>query len=154
VLVVPVLGQHGHAGELSEPLPQSDDGLVQRMLAALEEARNADDKSASCSRPITMRRKRGKPIRCSARLSRTRTARHARNCIGACREILDGLIAAAPNAAARPGGARALLTDMYLCDFSVFHSMLDHWAIKQLFPMCRCAARRTTGARGRRRPDV
>ena len=29
----------------------------------------------------------------------------------------------------------ALLTDMYLCDFSVFHSMLDHWAIKQLFPI-------------------
>jgi len=26
------------------------------------------------------------------------------------------------------------LTDMYLCDFSVFHSIIDHWAIGQMFP--------------------
>lgn len=28
-----------------------------------------------------------------------------------------------------------LLTDQYICDFSVFQSMLDHWAIDQLFPV-------------------
>ena len=28
-----------------------------------------------------------------------------------------------------------LLVDQYLCDFSVFQSMLDHWAIDQLFPI-------------------
>lgn len=28
-----------------------------------------------------------------------------------------------------------LLVDQYLCDFSVFQSMLDHWAIGQLFPI-------------------
>ncbi len=27
------------------------------------------------------------------------------------------------------------LTDQYLCDFSVFQSMLDHWAIGQPFPI-------------------
>ena len=27
------------------------------------------------------------------------------------------------------------LTDMYLCDFSIFQSMLDHWAIGQPFPI-------------------
>jgi arginine decarboxylase len=27
------------------------------------------------------------------------------------------------------------LTDIYLCDFSVFHSIIDHWAIGQLFPV-------------------
>jgi arginine decarboxylase len=27
------------------------------------------------------------------------------------------------------------LVDQYLCDFSVFQSMLDHWAIDQLFPV-------------------
>ncbi|MEQ8486350.1 MAG: biosynthetic arginine decarboxylase [Pseudomonadales bacterium] len=26
------------------------------------------------------------------------------------------------------------LTDVYLCDFSVFHSIIDHWAIGQIFP--------------------
>lgn len=30
---------------------------------------------------------------------------------------------------------RNLLTDQYLCDFSVFQSMLDHWAIGQPFPI-------------------
>lgn len=28
-----------------------------------------------------------------------------------------------------------MLVDQYLCDFSVFQSMLDHWAIDQLFPI-------------------
>ena len=28
-----------------------------------------------------------------------------------------------------------LLVDQYLCDFSLFQSMLDHWAIDQLFPI-------------------
>jgi arginine decarboxylase len=28
-----------------------------------------------------------------------------------------------------------MLTDQYLCDFSVFQSMLDHWAIGQPFPI-------------------
>ena len=27
------------------------------------------------------------------------------------------------------------LTDQYLCDFSIFQSMLDHWAIDQVFPI-------------------
>jgi arginine decarboxylase len=27
------------------------------------------------------------------------------------------------------------LTDVYLCDFSVFHSIIDHWAIGQTFPV-------------------
>jgi len=27
------------------------------------------------------------------------------------------------------------LTDIYLCDFSVFHSIIDHWAIGQTFPV-------------------
>jgi arginine decarboxylase len=30
---------------------------------------------------------------------------------------------------------KSLLTDQYLCDFSVFQSMLDHWAIGQPFPI-------------------
>ena len=30
---------------------------------------------------------------------------------------------------------KSLLTDQYLCDFSVFQSMLDHWAIAQPFPI-------------------
>jgi len=33
------------------------------------------------------------------------------------------------------GELEGLLTDQYLCDFSVFQSMLDHWAIGQPFPI-------------------
>jgi arginine decarboxylase len=33
------------------------------------------------------------------------------------------------------GELQRLLTDQYLCDFSVFQSMLDHWAIGQPFPI-------------------
>ena len=29
----------------------------------------------------------------------------------------------------------ALLADQYVCNFSVFQSLLDHWALKQLFPI-------------------
>jgi arginine decarboxylase len=29
----------------------------------------------------------------------------------------------------------ALLADQYVCNFSVFQSLLDHWALKQLFPV-------------------
>jgi arginine decarboxylase len=30
---------------------------------------------------------------------------------------------------------RNLLADQYVCNFSVFQSLLDHWALKQLFPI-------------------
>jgi len=40
----------------------------------------------------------------------------------------------AENQAERSELAR-MLTDQYLCDFSVFQSMLDHWAIGQPFPI-------------------
>ena len=83
VLVVPVLGQHGHAGELSEPLPQSE-----RRTRATD-ARGAG-RSAQCRR---QRRRIARGVsRCAGsarrsrhgvppRLSRTRTARHARNAV-------------------------------------------------------------------------
>ncbi len=29
------------------------------------------------------------------------------------------------------------LGDQYLCNFSVFQSLLDHWALGQFFPSCR-----------------
>lgn len=32
-------------------------------------------------------------------------------------------------------GLAALLADQYVCNFSVFQSLLDHWALKQLFPI-------------------
>ncbi len=53
-----------------------------------------------------------------------------------CRQLL-GRLTASIDGAPPPevGEIEALLTDQYLCDFSVFQSMLDHWAIGQPFPI-------------------
>ena len=53
-----------------------------------------------------------------------------------CRQILERLDA--DDGVSEPpeiGELETLLTDQYLCDFSVFQSMLDHWAIGQPFPI-------------------
>ncbi|HZD53934.1 MAG TPA: biosynthetic arginine decarboxylase [Woeseiaceae bacterium] len=53
-----------------------------------------------------------------------------------CSAILDQLRAAEPDPV--PAEYHELedkLVDQYLCDFSVFQSMLDHWAIEQPFPI-------------------
>lgn len=53
-----------------------------------------------------------------------------------CREVLSRLQALELNPPP-PEQAQLedLLTDLYLCDFSVFHSIIDHWAIGQMFPV-------------------
>jgi len=54
----------------------------------------------------------------------------------ACREVLRALEQIQPDP--RPLEQAALerqLTDTYLCDFSIFQSVLDHWAIGQQFPV-------------------
>jgi arginine decarboxylase len=53
-----------------------------------------------------------------------------------CRQLLGRLKASAEQPLPpEVGEIEALLTDQYLCDFSVFQSMLDHWAIGQPFPI-------------------
>ncbi len=53
-----------------------------------------------------------------------------------CRQILDRLeVGDGGSAPPEVGELETLLTDQYLCDFSVFQSMLDHWAIGQPFPI-------------------
>jgi arginine decarboxylase len=54
--------------------------------------------------------------------------------------IARDLLRAPAQRRARPGAAEVLeleekLTDQYLCNFSVFQSILDHWAIDQSFPI-------------------
>jgi len=49
--------------------------------------------------------------------------------------ILDRLESVASEDLPELAELQRLLTDQYLCDFSVFQSMLDHWAIGQPFPI-------------------
>jgi arginine decarboxylase len=139
VLVVPVLGTQGHAGEPGEALPASGEGLVQRMLAAADEARNADEnveELLEAFHDAQEARAEANTVFRLGMLDLDQLATLETLYWAACREILDGLVAAAPETPPPvQAELEALLTDMYLCDFSVFHSMLDHWAIKQLFPI-------------------
>lgn len=53
-------------------------------------------------------------------------------------EIVENVIASYPSPKSMPPEIRALvpsLGDQFLCNFSVFQSMLDHWALGQLFPI-------------------
>ena len=53
-----------------------------------------------------------------------------------CRQLLTKLTASIDGPPPpEVGEIEVLLTDQYLCDFSVFQSMLDHWAIGQPFPI-------------------
>jgi len=52
-----------------------------------------------------------------------------------CRQLLEELESRAPGTPPEIGELESLLVDQYLCDFSVFQSMLDHWAIGQPFPI-------------------
>jgi arginine decarboxylase len=53
-------------------------------------------------------------------------------------EIVESVISSYPSPKSMPPEVRALipsLGDQFLCNFSVFQSMLDHWALGQLFPI-------------------
>ncbi len=53
-------------------------------------------------------------------------------------EIVETVISSYPSPKSMPPEVRALipsLGDQFLCNFSVFQSMLDHWALGQLFPI-------------------
>jgi len=52
-----------------------------------------------------------------------------------CQTVLEGLRGMPEFSPPELAELEYLLTDQYLCDFSVFQSMLDHWAIGQPFPI-------------------
>ena len=52
-----------------------------------------------------------------------------------CTQLLTALRKNSENELPEMTELERLLTDQYLCDFSVFQSMLDHWAIGQPFPI-------------------
>lgn len=52
-----------------------------------------------------------------------------------CREIRSELPALEGNVPEELAALDTMLSEQYICNFSVFQSMLDHWAIGQLFPI-------------------
>jgi arginine decarboxylase len=138
VLVVPVLGVHRpDAPPMPEPLAEQP-AVVKRMQAAAQEASHVHS--------------RGKLTEVihdaqDARLEAEQLARLGYLNIEhlafveslywrTAREVLQRFTAL--DIEPRPAEQLELekqLTDLYLCDFSVFQSILDHWAIGQVFPV-------------------
>jgi arginine decarboxylase len=139
VLVVPVLGTQRHEVDDDPEITEPDDPLVQRMQAALAEARNADEHVGELLEAyhdaIDTRTEANTVFRLGF-LSIDTLAGVESLYWSTCREVLEGLEAAQLEVPpAEQMDLEKQLTDTFLCDFSVFHSVLDHWAIDQVFPV-------------------
>ncbi len=138
VLVVPVLGVHRpdapYAVEAGpEPAP-----VVRRLLTTLDEAREASELSAllEAFHDAQEAREEAEQLMRLGYLDVESLAQADSLYWDACRAVLSTLQALALfPVPAEQAQLEDLLTDVYLCDFSVFHSIIDHWAIGQMFPI-------------------
>lgn len=138
LLVVPVLGVHRpDSPSMSDLLPQLP-AVVLRMASVYNDAQSAVKSSAllECYHDALEIRQETEQM---ARLGYLTVAHMAESDSlywSICREVLRKLTAAKLNPApAEQMELEKQLTDMYLGDFSVFHSIIDHWAIGQIFPV-------------------
>ena len=143
VLVVPVLGVHRpDAPPLPAPeaarRPHSTPHVVTRLAEIVAEATGATTQAAllEAYHDAAENRDDAEQLLRLGYLDFAALAEADALYWSACRAVLAGLKALEP-ATVPPEQQQLeeLLTDVYLCDFSVFQSVLDHWAIGQLFPV-------------------
>lgn len=137
VLVVPVLGAHRPDAPFDVRLGDDPAPVVLTLTETLAEAREARD-----TQPLLEAFHEAQEGRTEADqlmrlgyLDVESLAQADSLYWSICREVLSGLKAL--DLEPPPPEQTQLedqLTDMYLCDFSVFHSIIDHWAIDQTFP--------------------
>ena len=144
VLVVPVLGVHrpdapvsaldetaGHDPSLDEPVVRR----LQQAVADAEAARELDQFREAYHDAAEAREDALSLLRLGY-LSLGALAAVDVLYWNTCRIALEGIRRSALNPPPPEQlELEARLTDVYLCDFSVFQSVLDHWAIGQLFPI-------------------
>ena len=138
VLVVPVLGVHRPD---SPPVSQNSDKahvLVERMERTLDDAKAARNtgmllESFHDAQEI---REESEQLARLGYLPLDQLAQTDSLYWTTCREVMRQLkeqdLSPPPNELLE---LESLLTDVYLCNFSVFHSIPDHWAIGQVFPI-------------------
>jgi len=144
VLVVPVLGsqrQDARApNEVDPHCPSADDHpVLQRLARTLSEIPDAGSditRLVEAYHDVQGSRSDASALFRLGHLDIETLARVETAYWTACREVLGAMAHIAP--APPPPEQQALeqqLTETYLCDFSIFQSVLDHWAIGQRFPI-------------------
>ncbi len=137
VLVVPVLGAHRPDAPFDVRLGDDPAAVVLALTETLAEAREARDVQPllEAFHEAQEGRTEADQLMRLGYLDVESLAQADSLYWSICREVLSGLKAL--DLEAPPPEQTQLedqLTDMYLCDFSVFHSIIDHWAIDQTFP--------------------
>jgi arginine decarboxylase len=106
------------------------------LLADILEIRQQSESAEPLSKICTTRRKSGSaPSRCST--SDSSTSGQKRISKPFIRQIAANIVELFRDAEHIPEEVRVIeiaIGDQYLCNFSVFQSLLDHWALGQLFP--------------------
>lgn len=139
MLVVPVLGVHKpDSPPMNDEPPQDSPSVVTRMEAAFQEASDTEVTGILLESYHDAReaREEADQLMRLGYMTLDQLAHTDSLYWSTCREVLRKLAAAELT----PPPTEQLeleeqLTDLYLCDFSVFHSIIDHWAIEQVFPV-------------------
>ncbi len=139
MLAVPVLGAHFPDAPRGAAIPDHPHRLVHRLLDALKEVRGAAgevDELLEAYHDAREAKEEAESLLRLGYLDIEQAAVIDDSYWTACREILAGLRAAElEDAPPEQVELEAQLTDLYLGNFSVFQSMLDHWAVGQVFPV-------------------
>ncbi|PXW88365.1 arginine decarboxylase [Nitrosomonas sp. Nm84] len=138
VLVVPVLGVHRPDSPPMSDLPAHMPAVVLRMASVYNDAQSAQKSGVllECYHDAQEIRQETEQMARLGYLSVEHMAHSDSLYWSICREVLRKLAAAELSpVSAEQVELEKQLTDMYLGDFSVFHSIIDHWAIGQIFPV-------------------
>ncbi|MCC5884934.1 MAG: biosynthetic arginine decarboxylase [Gammaproteobacteria bacterium] len=139
MLVVPVLGVHRpDSPPMNDEPPADSPSVVARMESAYQEACSTEVTGIllECYHDAREAREEADQLMRLGFMTLDQLAHTDSLYWSTCREVLHRLAAAELS----PVPTEQLeleeqLTDLYLCDFSVFHSVIDHWAIEQVFPV-------------------
>jgi arginine decarboxylase len=139
VLVVPVLGAHLADAAGAAPAPKKPHALVKRLRRIEREARGAGanvNELLEAYHDAREAKEEAQSLLLLGFLELEQAAAVDELYWSACREILERLRAAGiEDAPPEQAELEAQLADLYLGNFSVFQSLLDHWAIGQAFPI-------------------
>lgn len=142
MLVVPVLGVHRpDSPPLTDELNEDEiPAVLSRMQSTLADAEkhehDAPGTLLECYHDAEELRAEVDQLLRLGYISLEHVAQSDRLYWHTCREVLRKLQAAELSPPPQEQlDLEEQLTDLYLCDFSVFHSIIDHWAIDQVFPV-------------------